>query len=53
MVEYACPSCGKKSRLPDFCCGQSMVQKGKYYCDSCQSQSSKEGACCGSPMRMI
>ncbi|MFZ5351917.1 MAG: hypothetical protein ACOZCL_04225 [Bacillota bacterium] len=53
MAGYACPVCGKKSRLPGFCCGQTMVQQGTYYCDRCRAQSNCAADCCGSPMKLI
>ena len=53
MSEYVCPSCSRTSKLPDFCCGRSMVQRGRYYCDNCKAQSSSSGECCGSATRMI
>lgn len=53
MAGYICAKCGKKTRLPEFCCGKSMAQQGMYYCDKCGSQSNKANNCCGSPMRML
>lgn len=53
MAGYICPTCGKSSKLPGFCCGKSMAQKGMYFCDSCKNQSNSASQCCGSAMREL
>ncbi|MDX9872578.1 MAG: hypothetical protein RBT41_09190 [Clostridia bacterium] len=53
MSGYSCPSCGRKAKLPDYCCGSSMLRQGSFYCDTCKAHSNKADICCSSPMRQI
>lgn len=53
MAEYTCSTCGRSSKLPDYCCDESMVQRGKYYCNTCRAQSSTAKDCCGTPMKLM
>jgi len=45
MAGYFCPSCGKNSKLPDFCCGENMTQQD----DNCKEANNAQD--CNSPKR--
>lgn len=46
MAGYFCPSCGKNSKLPDYCCGESMIQQD----DNCKDKT-KTAQDCNTPKR--
>ncbi len=50
MSNFACPKCGRKSKLPDFCCGGSMAEKGCFGCSSCGKTAKTSQQCCGNDM---
>ncbi|MGI6683944.1 MAG: hypothetical protein ACOX47_00260 [Bacillota bacterium] len=49
-MPYICPSCRKTKKLPDFCCGASMIPVGTYYCSTCKNTSTTLSNCCGNSM---
>jgi len=54
LAGYVCTACHRKTRLPDFCCGASMVASGSYYCPNCKDKSSNAKTCdCGTSMIQI
>lgn len=52
-MAYVCPNCGKKTKLPGLCCGDTMAQEGTFYCDKCKKQSDTQMECCGTIMRQL
>ncbi|MBS4026026.1 MAG: hypothetical protein KGZ96_10185 [Clostridia bacterium] len=53
MSKFACPQCGKQSRLPDFCCGKSMAAKGSFACPGCGKSARSAQECCGKDMIQV
>jgi DNA-directed RNA polymerase subunit RPC12/RpoP len=49
-MTYMCQSCGRQSRLPDYCHGQPMSQQVQYTCPKCGRTSNNFGTCCGQQM---
>ncbi|MGI6064913.1 MAG: hypothetical protein ACOYI2_00295 [Bacillota bacterium] len=52
-MPYVCPQCQKTKKLPDYCCGKSMIASGSYYCPTCGNASSTISSCCGEEMQRV
>ncbi|HHU31725.1 MAG TPA: hypothetical protein GXZ50_03540 [Clostridia bacterium] len=52
-MAYVCPTCGKTTKLPGYCCGRAMVSQGSYVCKQCGNSQATAGTCCNQPLIKI
>lgn len=52
-MPYICPTCRKTKKLPDYCCGVSMIPVGTYYCTTCGGTANNLTNCCDQDMEKL